>query len=113
MPSVASACPMHCAACMHTAADLLELDGEVSVLNNELGLSLFQVRPLLVDNQCQELVLQPTLSDSEIDECGLSLNLRRVVRVAQLGVQNELEVLVVLHILVTQLYIQATPLRTV
>ena len=97
----------------YNAADLLEFDGEVGVLNDELSLGLLQVRPLLVDNQCEELVLQPTLSDSEIDERGLSLDLRRVVRVAQLGVQDELEVFVVLHILVTQLYIQATTLHTV
>lgn len=94
-------------------ADLLELDGEVSVLDDELSLGLLQVRPLLVDNQRQKLVLQTTLSDGEVDEGCLSLDLRRVVRVAELGVQNELEVLVVLNILVTKLHIQAAPLHMV
>lgn len=86
-------------------ADLLELDGEVSVLDDELSLGLLQVGSLLVYDQRQKLVLQTTLSDGEVDEGGLSLDLRRVVRVAELGVQNELEVLVILNILVTKLYI--------
>lgn len=106
----------HCAGAAsirtHNRADLLELDGEVSVLDDELSLCLLQVRALLVDNQRQKLVLQTTLSDGEVDEGGLSLDLRRIMGVAELGVQDELEVLIVLYILVTQLYIQATPLHT-
>lgn len=92
-------------------SDLLELDGEVSVLDDELRLGLLQVRALLVDYQGQQLVLQTTLCDSEVDEGGLGLDLRRVVGVAELGVQDELEVLVVLHILVPQLDIQAASLH--
>lgn len=92
-------------------SDLLELDGEVGVLDDELRLGLLKIRPLLIDYQGQQLVLQATLCDSEVDEGGLGLNLGRVVGVAELGVQDELEVLVVLHILVPQLDIQAASLQ--
>lgn len=37
---------------------LLELDGELSVLDDELGLGLLKVWTLLVHHQCQQLVLQ-------------------------------------------------------
>ncbi|KAA6427767.1 MAG: hypothetical protein FRX49_02430 [Trebouxia sp. A1-2] len=93
-----------------SASDLLELDSEVSVLNDELRLGLLKIWTLLVDNKGQQLVLQTTLSDSEVDKGGLSLDLRGVVRVAQLGVEDQSEVLVVLHLLVSQLDIQATSL---
>ena len=91
--------------------DLLQLDCEVCVLNDELCLGLLKIRALLVDNQGQQLVLQSALSDGEVDKSGLSLDLGRVVRVAELGVENKLEVLVVLHILVSQLDIQAASLH--
>ena len=93
-----------------SASDLLELDSEVSVLNDELCLGLLKIWALLVDNKGQQLVFQATLSDSEVDEGGLSLDLRGVVGVAELGVEDQFEVLVVLHILVSQLDIQATSL---
>ncbi len=38
------------------------------------------------------------LRDREVDECGLRLDLGWVVRVGQLGVQEQAEVLVVLHL---------------
>ena len=37
---------------------LLQLDGELCVLDDELGLGLLQVGPLLVHHQRQQLVLQ-------------------------------------------------------
>ena len=94
----------------HPVSDLLKLDSEVSVLNDELRLGLLKIWALLVDNKGQQLVLQATLSDSEVDEGGLSLDLRGVVGVAELGVEDQFEVLVVLHILVSKLDIQATSL---
>jgi hypothetical protein len=43
------------------------------------------------------------LRDGEVDERGLRLDLRRVVRVGHLGMQKQLEVFVVLNILVAHL----------
>ncbi len=90
-----------CADHPQSVSDLLELDSEVSVLNDELRLGLLKIWALLVYNKGQQLVLQATLSDSEVDEGGLSLDLRGVVGVAELGVEDQFEVLVVLHILVS------------
>jgi len=50
-----------------------------------------QVRSLLLDDERQKLILETALSDSEVDESALGLDLRRIMRVRQLGLQEELE----------------------
>mmetsp|Transcript_10037 Transcript_10037/g.27401 ORF Transcript_10037/g.27401 Transcript_10037/m.27401 type:complete len:250 (+) Transcript_10037:3448-4197(+) len=90
--------------------ELLQLDGKLGVLDDELRLGLLKLRPLLVHNKRQQLVLQTLLRDSEVDERGLCLDLGGVVGVGQLGVQEQAEVLVVLHLLVTHLDIEVAAL---
>ena len=50
---------------------------------------MLQVRSFLVHHLGQELVLQTIPSHCEIDEGGLGLNLRFVVRIGKLGVEDK------------------------
>lgn len=52
---------------------------------------MLKVRPLLVHHLGQELVLQTVSGHCEIDEGGLGLNLGLIVRIGQLGVEDEPE----------------------
>lgn len=52
---------------------------------------MLKVRPLLVHHLGQELVLQTVSGHCEIDEGGLGLNLGLIVRIGQLGVEDESE----------------------
>lgn len=52
---------------------------------------MLEVGSLLVDHLGQELVLQTVPGHGEVDERGLGLDLRLVVRIGQLGVQDEPE----------------------
>lgn len=54
-------------------------------------LETLEVGPLLVHHLGQELVLQTVSGHRKIDEGGLGLNLRLIVRVGQLGVEDEAE----------------------
>ena len=84
--------------------NLLEFDGELIVLDDDVRLGSLQVRPLLVHDEREQLVLQAIFSDREVDHCRLRLHLRRVVRIAQLRVKVQLEVRVVLHLGIPNLH---------
>lgn len=66
-------------------------------------LQLLQIRALFGHHCSQELVLKPISGDQEVDEGALGLHLGLVVRVEVLGVQDQAEIRVVLHLLVTDL----------
>mmetsp|Transcript_13357 Transcript_13357/g.32645 ORF Transcript_13357/g.32645 Transcript_13357/m.32645 type:complete len:547 (-) Transcript_13357:606-2246(-) len=55
-------------------------------------------------HQRQQLVLQALLRHAEVDQCGLRVDLRLVVRVGQLGLQVQPELGVVLHLAVSDLH---------
>lgn len=65
---------------------------------------MLQVRPFLVHHLGQELVLQTIPGHCEIYEGGLGLNLRLVVRIGKLGVEDEPETRVEETLLVPNLY---------
>mmetsp|Transcript_66859 Transcript_66859/g.164845 ORF Transcript_66859/g.164845 Transcript_66859/m.164845 type:complete len:203 (-) Transcript_66859:3743-4351(-) len=81
----------------------LELHLEAVLLLHQHHLLLLQVGPLLVDDEGEQLLLQPVERDHEVDERRLRRDLGLVVRVAQLRLQVELEVGVILDLLVAQL----------
>lgn len=54
-------------------------------------LQLLQVWPLHADHSRQQLVLQAIPGHGEVDQGGLSLQLGLVVRISQLGVEDEPE----------------------
>lgn len=68
-------------------------------------LELLQVRSLHADNGSQELVFQAVPRHCEVDQRTLGLQLRLVVGVSKLGVEDEPETWVVLALLVTNLYV--------
>lgn len=53
---------------------------------------MFEVRSLQVDHLREKLVLEPVPCDGKVDEGGLGLDLRFIVWVCQLSVQNQTEV---------------------
>lgn len=59
-------------------------------------LELLQVWPLGLDDFRQQLVLEAVARDREVDQGALSLKFGLVVRVGQLGVEDQLERVVVL-----------------
>mmetsp|Transcript_58220 Transcript_58220/g.136132 ORF Transcript_58220/g.136132 Transcript_58220/m.136132 type:complete len:203 (-) Transcript_58220:6247-6855(-) len=65
---------------------------ELVLLLNELGFLLCQVRPLELDHEEQQLILQTIFCDSEVDHGCLGLHLWWVVRVGQLCLHEEAEV---------------------
>lgn len=65
---------------------------------------MLEVGPLLVDHLGEELVLQAVPGDGEVDEGGLGLDLGLVVRVGQLGVEDQLEARVEEALLVSHFY---------
>lgn len=66
-------------------------------------LQLLQVRALFGHHSSQELVLEPVPGDQEVDQGALGLHLGLVVWVEVLGVQDQAELGVVLHLLVANL----------
>lgn len=66
-------------------------------------LELFEIWALFGHHGGQELVLEPVPGDQEVDERALSLHLGFVVGVEVLGVKDQAETGVVLHLLVTDL----------
>jgi hypothetical protein len=64
---------------------------------HESRASLFQLGLLLVHHQGQQLVLQSFLRHDEVHQRRLCGNLRTVVRVGELGLQEQSEVVVVRH----------------
>lgn len=66
-------------------------------------LELLQIRALFGHHSGQELVLQPISGDQEVDERALGLHLGLIVRVEVLGVKDQAETGVVLHLLVADL----------
>eukprot|EP00964_Phaeocystis_antarctica_P055484 scaffold32640_cov63-Phaeocystis_antarctica.AAC.2 len=83
--------------------DVLELPLVVRRLEHEPLLLLLQLGPLLGHHDAEQLVLQPLGRDHEVEQRHLDGDLGHVVRVAQLGRHEELEVLVVLDGAVAQL----------
>lgn len=67
-------------------------------------LEVLEVRPFLVDHLGQQLVLQTIPGHCKIDEGGLGLDLWLVVRIGQLGVQDESEARVEETLLVSDFY---------
>mmetsp|Transcript_20164 Transcript_20164/g.48101 ORF Transcript_20164/g.48101 Transcript_20164/m.48101 type:complete len:711 (+) Transcript_20164:1150-3282(+) len=82
---------------------LLQLHGKVVLLLDQHRLLLLKIRPLLRHHLRQQLVFQTILCHHEVDERALGLDLGRVMRVRQLGVEDQLEVGVVLDLLVADL----------
>lgn len=65
---------------------------EKKILITDLAhLEVLEVRSFLIHHLGQELVLQTIPGHSKINEGGLGLNLRLVVRIGQLGVEDESE----------------------
>lgn len=64
-------------------------------------LQLLQVGPLYADHSSQQLVLQAIPGHCKVDQSGLSLQLRWVVRTGQLGVKDEPELGVVFPLFVS------------
>jgi len=60
------------------------------LLNEFLFLSS-EIRSLLSYDKSEQLILKTSLSDSEVDESGLGLDFRRIVRVREFGVQEQVE----------------------
>lgn len=75
-----------------TSLDLVELDLVAIEILNELLFGASEIRTLLLYDKGQKLILETRFSDSEVNQGALSLDLRRVVRTLQLGVQVEVEV---------------------
>ena len=55
-------------------------------------------------SKCCDLIFETSASDGEVDQCELGLQLRLVVGVRQLGVEEQLEVVIVLDLLVAHLH---------
>lgn len=55
-------------------------------------LQMLEVWSLQVDHLCEQLVLKPVPCDSKVNESGLSLDLRFIMGVCQLSMQNQSEV---------------------
>ena len=89
--------------------ELLHLDLVLVVGRDDLRLLLFQIRPLLGDSQCEQLVLEAVLSHHEVDQRRLRLHLGRVVRVGQLRLQVHFEGRLVVHLLVAELDERGAP----
>lgn len=60
-------------------------------------------------NQRQELLFQPLFRHTEVQQRRLRINLGFIVRVRQLGLQVELKILVVRHLIVANLHDQVSP----
>ena len=68
-----------------------ETDGVVVLLRHEGRALLLEIGPLALDHLCKQLLLETTLSHSEVDDRALRLHLGDVVRVGQLALQVEPE----------------------
>ena len=83
--------------------DLLEHPLVLRGLEHELRLLLLELGALLGDHDAEHLVLEALGRDHEVEQRHLDRDLGQVVRVAQLGRDVELEVLVVLDDRVAEL----------
>mmetsp|Transcript_2871 Transcript_2871/g.12279 ORF Transcript_2871/g.12279 Transcript_2871/m.12279 type:complete len:329 (+) Transcript_2871:2438-3424(+) len=84
---------------------ILELqDGPLALGNlaHERDALLVQVETLLLDDDVEELILQPLLLDDKVDDCHLRGHLRSVVRVGQFRSEVQPEVRRVVHLLVPE-----------
>lgn len=72
---------------------------------------MLEVWSLLVHHLGQELVLQPISGHCEVNEGGLGLNLRFVVRIGQFGVKNQSEAWMEETLFVSDLYAAAAGWR--
>ena len=59
---------------------LVELDLVAVEILDELLLLGGKIRTLLLDDQGEKLIFETSLSDSEVNQCALGLDLRRIVR---------------------------------
>ena len=89
---------------------MLQFDLEVVLLGDQLDLLLGEVGSLSLNDQGQELVAQSLFSDREIDQGRLSLDFRWVMGVGQLGLHEQLEVLMQGEVLGPQLQDLSTSL---
>lgn len=62
---------------------------------------MLQIRSLQIDHLRQQLILQTVTSHGEVDQCGLSLNLRFIVRIGKLRVKNETKVRMKITLLIS------------
>lgn len=80
------------------------MEGKRILISELPHLEVLEVRSFLVHHLGQELVLQTIPGHCKIDEGGLGLNLWLVVRIGQLGVEDESETRVEETLLVPNLY---------
>lgn len=85
-------------------ATCLIMEGKRLLMSEFPDLKMLQVRSFLIDHLGQELVLQTIPGHSKIDEGGLGLNLWLVVRIGQLGVEDESEAWVEETLLIPNFY---------
>eukprot|EP00760_Papus_ankaliazontas_P013353 PhM_4_TR15700/c3_g1_i1/m.85001 len=85
---------------------LLQLNCHCVHVADEGDTLQLEIRALLVDDDGKELILKTGLCDHEVDERGLRVHLGLVNGVAQLRLQQQTEVLVVLDLGVTDLHEQ-------
>jgi hypothetical protein len=64
---------------------------------------LFELGALIFDDFDQKLILKTLRSHGKVDQAHLDANFWQVVRVGELGGDHELKVVVVGHVLVTEL----------
>ena len=83
--------------------DLLELPLVLRALDDQLALLLLQVRPLLGHHDAEQLVLEALGRGHEVQQVDRDADLRRVVRVPELGGHVQLELVAVLDHRVAQL----------
>lgn len=70
---------------------------------------MLQIRSLQVHHLSQQLILQTVTSHREVYQRGLSLNLRFIVRIRQLSVQNQMKIWMKITLLVSNFNTPAEP----
>jgi len=75
---------------------------------NELLILSSKVWSFHLDDERKKLILKTSLSDSEIDQCALSLDFWWVMRIGKLGVHEEVEVGVKSKLLISHLNVSAS-----
>jgi hypothetical protein len=74
-----------------TGLELVELDLESVELLDKLLLLLSEIGSLLPNDKGKKLILKTRLRDSKVDESGLGLDLRWIMRTLEFGVHVEVE----------------------
>mmetsp|Transcript_19418 Transcript_19418/g.41699 ORF Transcript_19418/g.41699 Transcript_19418/m.41699 type:complete len:233 (-) Transcript_19418:877-1575(-) len=71
--------------------------------HHQTRLLLGEVRPLLLDDDIQQLILQPNLGDHEVEQGHFHSHLWKVMRISQLRCHEELELSLIFHSRLTEL----------